>query len=138
MNLLTKLRPGTFGLLIAALMLSTVGTSMLKGTRSASRNTPANINTASLEAPAEADSESEATVGAESELEASEASEAEPELTYYQYQIDVEIANLDKLIRKEARDRIDDGITAEQVKGALASMAQETPTAASAARKLYL
>lgn len=121
MNLLAKLRPGAFGLLLAGLALSTMATSLFKSTQqgSAPANTKAAVNAAQV--PTKADAEPEQAT----------------ELTFHQYAIDTEIANLDKLVRKDARDRLDAGVTAEQVKGSLAQLG--TPqTAEESARRLYL
>lgn len=129
MTLLTKLRPGAFGLLILGLMLSTVATSVFKGTQgtSTASNTKASVNKAEVPTPDKAESEAENT-----------DTEANTELTYYQFQIDTEIENLDKLIRSEARKRLDSGVTVEQVQGSLAALANEPQTPENTARKLYL
>ena len=130
MTLLTKLRPGAFGLLVFGIMVSTVATSVFKGTQRthhAPQNTSASVDHAALP---QAEAETETTEQPDPE--------AETELTYFQYQIDVEIENLDRLIRQAARARLDSGVTTGQVQSSLAALANEPPTAESAARKLYL
>jgi type II secretory pathway pseudopilin PulG len=128
MNVLAKLRPGAFGLVILGLLLSTVATSMFKATggSASTSNTKAAVNTA--QAPA---------TDGESDTDATQEPE-QVELTFHEYAIETEISNLDKLVRTAARERLDAGVTADQVKGSLAALADQPPTPETTARKLYL
>ncbi|MEO0985988.1 MAG: hypothetical protein AAFY20_10600 [Cyanobacteria bacterium J06639_14] len=126
MNFLLKFRPGIFGLLVLAIAVSTCGQAAFKA------RAPVYV----------ADSRnSQVTNKASVPTDESEATPEEPEvpeLTYYDYQIEVELRNLMELIKAEARDRIDADITAEQINGSLAQIADEPATPESTARKLYL
>lgn len=127
MNALTKIRPGAFGLVVFGLMLSTVGTSIFKSTQQGT-NSAANVPTGQIES---------AQVPTKPEQDSADQPEPDTALTYHQYSIDVEISNLDKLVRSAARDRLDAAVTADMVKS---SLEEVTPPATpeDSARRLYL
>jgi hypothetical protein len=125
MTFLTKVKPGAFGLLVFSLMLSTIATTAFK---SATRPTVAPVSTQGniTRAAAEAN-----------DAEVSEPIESNT-LTYHDYQIDIELENLARLIKAEARTRLEAGVTQEQVEGALAALANEPATPETTVRRLYL
>lgn len=94
MDNLFKVRPGLFGLLAAALAISTVATGLSKGPRP----NPSAVRTASL-APAEAQ----------------EAPEQEPDYTWLQYQVDADLAALETVISNRAAQLLAKGATADSL-----------------------
>lgn len=123
MNFLTKLRPGSFGLLIIALVLSTFARSVFKSTAAIPRTSQ--------------DLQGNVSQGAitSSEERGDELDEA---LTYFQYQIDLELENLVRQIRSEARAGLDEGMTVEQIDTALYDLSKSQSSAATTAQRLVL
>lgn len=120
MSLITKIRPGAFGLLLLSISLSTIATTAFKST------------TRPTVAPA-------STQGNIARAAAGDAEADNPDSpTYHEYQIEIELENLARLIKAEARTRLDAGVTQEQVDGAIAALANEPATPENTARRLYL
>ena len=130
MNLLAKFRPGVLGLLLAAIALSTFATSIYKGVPRSTATEQGNVRKSRAEVPAPVE---EAT-----EEAAEEAADTGPKPTFYHYAIDVELQNLATLIKAEARHRLEEGVTVEQVNGALHALSKQPATPENTARKLYL
>lgn len=111
MNALFKLRPGLFGLLAAAIAISSFSTAISKTPRTVARDT-GNVQAAAL--PSE-------QPGATAE----QAPEVEQPYTYLQYQIDTDLVNLEQTVRNRAADHIDQGRTITELNNLLYDLGQD-------------
>ena len=100
MNALFKLRPGLFGLLLGAIAISSFSHAVTRPPRP----TGGAVMESSVQRDRPTEEPSEPLPEPETDLE------YEPEvLTYLQYQIDVDLTNLEQTIRNRAADHIDQG-----------------------------
>lgn len=110
MNALLKLRPGLFGLLAAAIALSTMATAITKTPRTATRST------GPTQAAALPTEQAAAT--------AEQGEQPEQAYTYLQFQIDTDLANLEQTVKDRAVAHIDQGRTAAELNDRLYELSQ--------------
>jgi|GEM_PF-4834690 len=111
MNALLKLRPGLFGLLFAAIALSSLSTAIGKTPRPTARST-GNVQSGAL--PSE---QPEATAEPASQDE-------QPVYTYLQYQIDTDLVNLEQTVRNRAAAHLEQGKTEPDLNNLLYDLGQ--------------
>jgi hypothetical protein len=110
-NALFKLRPGLFGLLFAAIAISSFATAVSKAPRPA----------ASTGSIAEAKLPSEQP---KATAEQAVEPDAEP-YTYLQYQIDTDLVNLERLVKNRAAGLLEQGKNESDLNNLLYDLAQE-------------
>lgn len=110
MNALLKLRPGLFGLLAAAIAISTFSTAVSKTPRTVTRSTG---TTQAAALPTEQAGETP-----------EQATEAEQPYTYLQYQLDTDLVNLEQTVRNRAAAHLDQGRTAADLNNMLYDLGQ--------------
>lgn len=108
MNALFKLRPGLFGLLAAAIAISSFSTAISKTPRPTARST-GNVQAAAL--PSEKPQATE--------------QQGEQAYSYLQYQIDTDLVNLEQTVRNRAADYLDQGRTAADLNNLLYDLGQD-------------
>ena len=108
MNALFKLRPGLFGLLLGAIAISSFSHAVTRPPRPT--GAPVMESSVQRDRPTEEPSEPLPEPETDLEYEPETDLEYEPDvLTYLQYQIDVDLTNLEQTIRNRATDHIDQG-----------------------------
>lgn len=117
MNALLKLKPGLFGLLLGAIAISSFAHAISRPPR----GTGGPVGEASMRPDAvEVEPETETLPEPETPLE------YEPEqLTYLQYQIEVDLGNIEQTIRNRAADHLDKGRSQADLNNLLFSLGQD-------------
>ena len=117
MNALFKLRPGLFGLLLGAIAISSFSHAVTRPPRPTGGPV--------MESSVQGDRPTEAAQAPELPEPETDL-EYEPEvLTYLQYQIDVDLTNLEQTIRNRAADHIDQGRSQSDLNDLLYELGQE-------------
>jgi len=109
MNALFKLRPGLFGLLAAAIAVSTFSTAIGKTPRPAGPSS-------TIQAAALPSENARAT--------AEQAEQPPDDYTYLQYQIDTDLVNLEQTVRNRAAAHLEQGRTAADLNNLLYDLGQ--------------
>jgi hypothetical protein len=113
MNALFKLRPGLFGLLFAAIALSSFSHAVNRPPRGTPPR-PGPVVEAALRPDGETSGET-----------AEQAPEAEQPYTYLQFQIDTDLVNLEQTVRNRAAAHLDQGHTAADLNNLLWELGQD-------------
>jgi len=100
MNPLFKLRPGLFGLLMAAIAVSTFSTALTKTPRTTTA--PTQVSQASVMAAPE-------------QPGAAQEQAIEPATTYLQYQVDTDLSNLETLVKNRAANLLEQGFDSQKL-----------------------